>query len=232
MHLLECLQESVFLWFRMLMCFNGNSSSGNLTVKSQAGIPSYVDYFIAVPWKTAVPPGLCVLQEYPLIPACFQFPCLRGQRTIYDFPESSSLGTGSAWPSSSDRFWPRSSLALWLRSLIIGVSRHKEVKRDLTFVNGSLMCPPWLHCVWTTVKFMCTDLYVLWLRACLEVVLCLWLIVLLSMKQWLNISLHTHALHWKYLLVMGKYIISRSHILRPQTPLFVYCSNCTSNISI
>lgn len=216
------------------MRLNGNSSPKNLMVKSQARIPSYDEWLYSSFLEDGSASGVvCVLQEYPLIPACFQFPCLRGQRTIYDFLESGSLGrSGSTWPSSSDRFWPRSSLALWLRSLIIGVSRHKEVKRDLTFVNGSLMCPPWLHCVWTTVKFMCTDLYVLWLRACLEVVLCLWLIVLLSMKQWLNISLHTHALHWKYLLVMGKYIISRSHILRPQTPLFVYCSNCTSNISI
>ncbi len=44
-------------------------------------------------------------------------------------------------------------------------------------MNGSLMWPPRPHSVWTTVKFMCTDLYVLWLRACSEVALCLWLIV-------------------------------------------------------
>lgn len=45
------------------------------------------------------------------------------------------------------------------------------------FVNGSLMWPARPHCVWTAVKFMCTDLYVLWLRACSEVAPCLWLIV-------------------------------------------------------
>ncbi len=44
-------------------------------------------------------------------------------------------------------------------------------------MNGSLMWPPRPLCVWSIAKFMCTDLFVLWLRDCSEVALCLWLIV-------------------------------------------------------
>lgn len=149
---------------------------GTSRFNPRLGFPAMLNYFVAVPWKKAVPPGLCVLQEYPLIPACFQFPCLRGQRTIYDFLEPRSLGrSGPIWPSSSDRFWPRSSLALlWIVAqvcinLSLGTKRLKRAWCSW-MAHWCGLCS---SIVFERLSILCTDLYVLWHQACSEVALCL-----------------------------------------------------------
>lgn len=47
---------------------------GSSWLNPRLGFPAMLNYFIAVPWKTTVPPGLCVLQEYPSDPSLLSVP--------------------------------------------------------------------------------------------------------------------------------------------------------------